>query len=221
MLLASKGRQGDGSDTPRRGIVISMDSGAGGRGVEIVFVCTGNRARSPLAEALLRGRVSDQPVRVGSRGTGDVGTVPVLREMASAAARLGVDLTAHRATPLAPMELRDTDLVVGFEPFHVAAAVVDGGAPRKRVFTLPELVELLSPLDNPPADLRERLALHVADADSRRASTHWSAASVPDPLGAPQRVFDETATSIAGLVTRLADVLFTHVAALRGERVGR
>jgi protein-tyrosine phosphatase len=195
-----------------------MDSGAGGRGVEIVFVCTGNRARSPLAEALLRERVADLPVRVASRGTSNVGPAPVLTDMASAAARLGVDLSAHRATPLAPMELRDADLVVGFEPFHVAAAVVDGGAARERTFTLPELVDLaLPPGPNAPADVRDLVALVVGDAQSRRGASHWSAGSVPDPLGSPPPVFEETATRIAHLVTRLADVLFAPVHAVGSE----
>jgi low molecular weight protein-tyrosine phosphatase len=203
---------------PYPAIVSLMASGRLQRDVEIVFVCTGNRARSPLAEALLRERTSGLPARVASRGTSDVGRAPVLEGMASAAARLGIDLSRHRATPIAPMELRDTDLVIGFEPFHVAAAVVDGGAARERTFTLPDLVELVSPLGpDASADLRERFASVVTGASNRRGSTHWSAGSIADPLGASSRVFDETAMTISSLVTQLADALFVGVEVVSSE----
>jgi protein-tyrosine-phosphatase len=195
-----------------------MASGGRRRDVEIVFVCTGNRARSPLAEALLRERISDLPVRVASRGTSDVGQAPVLAEMANAAGRFGIDLSRHRATPLAPMELRDTDLVIGFEPFHVAAAVVDGGAARERTFTLPDIVALVSPLgQDASADLRERFASVVTGASNRRGSSHWSAGSIADPLGASSRVVDETAMTISSLVTQLADALFVGVEVVGSE----
>jgi protein-tyrosine-phosphatase len=203
---------------PYPAIVSLMASGRLQRDVEIVFVCTGNRARSPLAEALLRERTSGLPVRVASRGTSDVGRAHVLEGMASAAARLGIDLSRHQATPIAPMELRDTDLVIGFEPFHVAAAVVDGGAARERTFTLPDLVELVSPLGpDASADLRERFASVVTSASNRRGSTHWSAGSIADPLGASSRVFDETAMTISSLVTQLADALFAGVDVVSSE----
>ena len=41
-------------------------------------------------------------------------------------------------------QVRNADLVIGFEPYHVAAAVVDGGAARERSFLLRELAGILA-----------------------------------------------------------------------------
>lgn len=177
-------------------------AGDGQRTVRIVFVCTGNRARSVLAAELLRRATVGQPVVVESRGTLELGAVPVLPEALRAGERLNLDLSAHRATALAPRELADADLVLGFEPDHVAAAVVDGGARRERTFTLPELVELAS--GAPPAgDLEERIAVLSERAHARRRGSPLAAAGIRDPLGGTPEVFDRTATEIEGLVARL------------------
>ena len=68
---------------------------------------------------------------VESRGTSDVGAAPVLPEMLSAGAAFQLDLSKHRAVALGRGEFGDADLVLGFEQYHVAAAVVDGGADRE------------------------------------------------------------------------------------------
>lgn len=186
-----------------------MQRAVSGPSVEIVFVCTGNRARSPLAEVLLRRRADGLPVRIGSRGTSELGPVSALTEMARAASDLGVDLSEHRAAAIGPESLRDADLVIGFEPFHVAAAVVDGGAARERTFTLPELVELASVHDAEGAeDLEQRVRGVVLGAHGRRAGSVPSRAAIADPLGASTAVFGDTARQIEHLVARLADVLF-------------
>ena len=175
--------------------------------VEVVFVCTGNRARSPLGEAILRHLSVGLPVAVSSRGTADVGQAPALPEMVAAAAALGVDLSAHRAARLRHGELRDAGLVLGFEPHHVAAAVVEGGAPPGVAFTLVELIGLLDgPSPFPPADgaFAERLARDLKSADGRRAGrSRLGAPGTPDPLGRPQAMFDALAREIDAHVRSL------------------
>jgi protein-tyrosine phosphatase len=178
---------------------------------EIVFVCTGNRARSPLAEALLRRRIAGNRVRVVSRGTMDTAAAGVLPEMMRAADGLGVDLTSHVTRPLARGELANVSLVVGFEPWHVASAVVDGKAPAEVAFTLLELLSSLERLGKPDmsrdpvaglGDLVRRAHAHRPGGDRMRAP------SIADPLGASQETFDRLAADIAAMVDSLAFLMF-------------
>jgi protein-tyrosine phosphatase len=177
---------------------------------ELVLLCTGNRARSPIAEGFLRGLLADLPVRVRSLGTLELGAAPALPEAIEAAAVLGLDISEHRARPLAGEDLSGADLVVGFEQRHVAAAVVDGGARRDRVFSLPELVELLE--ESPSqrfGDPVERARRAIADAHAQRGGHSVSSrAELADPLGQDPSFYRNTVERVRELSTRLAVGLF-------------
>jgi protein-tyrosine-phosphatase len=177
--------------------------------VRIVFVCTGNQARSALAAALLRRHAGELPVLVESRGTSAVHGAPALSQMLVAGAALGLDLSDHRAALLGRGDLADADLVVGFEQYHVAAAVVDGGARRSRTFTLPELVELAQAPPDDVTDVRERVALVTEDAHARRAQ--GAPLEIDDPVGGTGEQFRATATQIDGLVDALATTVLGPV----------
>jgi protein-tyrosine phosphatase len=176
----------------------------------IAVICTGNRFRSPLVEALLRQETQGLPVSVHSFGTLDLGAAPALPEALAAASRLGLDLSTHRARGIRQAHLADADLVLGFERAHIVTAVADGGAPPERTFTLPELVELLErsaavELDDPVGRAREL----VAQADRVRAQPGLPGATeLGDPLGQPDRVFRETETTLHNLANRLVRLLF-------------
>src|SRR6185312_16331316 len=102
----------------------------------IVFVCSGNRFRSPLAEHLMRDATEGLPVRVSSVGTLGIRESPALDEARALAREVGIDLDGHRSRPLRRELVEHADLVLGFERRHVAHAVVDGGVPRERAFTV-------------------------------------------------------------------------------------
>ena len=170
----------------------------------IVFVCTGNQARSALAAALMRRHAAALPVLVESRGTSAIAQAPALQRMLLAGAALEVDLSDHRAAALGRGELAGADLVIGFEQYHVAAAVVDGGATRARTFTLPELVELAQAPPEDLADVRERIAAVAEGAHARRGQ---HPAELADPVGGSSELFRETATQIDALVDALAETV--------------
>jgi protein-tyrosine-phosphatase len=184
---------------------------------ETVFLCTGNRARSPLAAALLVRRVESAALTVRSLGTLDVGPLPPLPEAVAAGRRLGVELDSHRAATLQQGELANVDLVIGFEPFHVSAAVVDGRAPRDRVFSILELAELLSRVEGQVTvrELAEDPRRLVAAAHALRSGDFLSVPAVEDPWGRPPAQMRRTAERLDALVDVLARVLF-HVPARVG-----
>ncbi len=68
----------------------------------ILFVCTGNTCRSPMAEAIARmliGRSGDD-VQVASCGVFAGGGSPATPEAVNAVAALGGDLSGHRSQPI-------------------------------------------------------------------------------------------------------------------------
>ena len=90
----------------------------------ILFVCTGNICRSPLAEAVARQalsilfQVSDLStvgLHVASAGTHGLTGHPATAEMQAVAAEMGVDLAGHRATRVDRDMLERTSLVYAME----------------------------------------------------------------------------------------------------------
>jgi protein-tyrosine phosphatase len=166
----------------------------------LVFVCTANRGRSPVADAIASS-LAPPEVSVRSVGIRAIPGLEPLPEAIAAAEKVGVDIRAHRSAALAPSSLADADLVVGFEPIHVASAVVDGGAERNKTFTLPELATLLP---------REGTGMASAAAAVARAAQRRGTAprSIADPVGRAQPVVDQIVGEIDALTRRLVRVLF-------------
>jgi protein-tyrosine-phosphatase len=176
----------------------------------VLFLCAGNRFRSPLAAAFVRRLTIGLPVTVTSAGTLPVGAAPALPEARELGAWCGVDLSTHRARALAPEHLLGVDLLVGFEQFHVRHAVVDVGADRRLAFTLGELVGLLGELEPPKpgrplvAMARERVQL----ADELRDDALSASGDVPDPFGGPKKGYRSTAVRVQRLSVALVEGLF-------------
>ena len=183
---------------------------AWGGAFELVLICTGNRVRSPIAEAFLRHLLADLPVELRSLGTLELGEAPPLPEALEAAAFLGFDISGHRARAIHGHDLSGADLVIGFEQRHAAAAVVEGGALRERTFLLTELVELLADSRPEPfGEPVERARQAVAKAHARR--TQFGAATaveLADPLGQDRSFYRNTVERVRDLSTRLAIGLF-------------
>jgi protein-tyrosine phosphatase len=83
----------------------------------LVFVCKGNICRSPYAE--LRARSWQwESVSMGLEALAGSAADTAAIE---AAARRGINLHDHRSTRFSVELIRPTDLVLGFEPWHVQA----------------------------------------------------------------------------------------------------
>ena len=178
---------------------------------EIVVICTGNRNRSPIAEASLKEATVGLPVEVSSAGLLDLGETPALPETLEVAGKIGLDITAHRARCLSNVAVKSADLVLGLEWQHVAAAVVDHGAPADRSFTLLELNDLLEDLpepDAPDADERARALVAAAAAKKRSSQRLAMGESVPDPFGGPMHGYLRMAETVRSVSHRLAEKLF-------------
>lgn len=176
----------------------------------IFFVCTGNQARSPIAAAWTARALEGLPVEVGSAGTLPRSPSPVLLEAGAIATQLGLDVALHRSSHVAEHDLSSVDLLVGFELHHVAAAVVDGGAPAERSFLSKELVRLARGVAPPPASNpleRARAVVRLAD-DVRRQSGQVLGEEIRDPAGRRVKAFQEIVFEVVRTCDEMISLLF-------------
>jgi protein-tyrosine phosphatase len=178
------------------------------------FICTGNQARSVIAEHSFRRATEGLDVTVVSAGLYRP-DAPALPEMATAAEAHGLDLTAHRSRNFATENLADADLIIGFERQHIATVVVDGNADPAKTFMLKELARLLEDIRVNVADPIDRARTVIATAHRARvaATAFFPGEEMADPVGREKDFFEETAGGIVELTTALAKTLF-------GERAG-
>jgi protein-tyrosine-phosphatase len=96
----------------------------------VLFVCTGNTCRSPMAEALLRQAVAarglDQ-VTVSSAGTGAWDGQPVSEGAYLVGLENGLDLSHHSARLLTREVVRGADLILVMAGHHLARVAELGG----------------------------------------------------------------------------------------------
>jgi protein-tyrosine phosphatase len=102
-------------------------------GFRILFVCTGNTCRSPMAVGALQQALGLDATRfeVGSAGTAAWDGQPATPASLEAAARDGVDLASHRSRRVTPALLRAADLVLVMERGHVGAVQALGADPKR------------------------------------------------------------------------------------------
>ena len=175
----------------------------------VVVICSGNRFRSPIAEAILRRDTDGLPVRVESFGTMDLPSGHALPEALELAPGYDLDLTSHRSRPLAGHDLSAVDLVIGFEPIHVSTAVVSAHARREHTFLITELVAGLEASPPPPeSGVVERARSAVSRADEARKADPGAAREIADPIGGPAAGYRRTADEVYSLTSRLVELLF-------------
>lgn len=187
-----------------------MDSSSADEPFSVVFVCSGNRFRSVIAEAALRAAVGDLPVAVESYGTLELGPVGPLPEAVREARALGLEISEHVARSLRQADLTDVSLVLGFELEHAVAAVEVGGARLEHVFILPELVLVLdrigaAQLPEPIAQARENIARAQANRDG---GTQRVVPEIEDPFSLPESAQRAIARAVYKGAEALAIQLF-------------
>jgi protein-tyrosine phosphatase len=104
----------------------------------LLFVCTGNTCRSPMAEAIARRAIAERGwthVDVRSAGIAAIPGVPASGHAAGVAREHGLDLGEHRSAPLTTDLIEWADLILAMGESHAAAVVEEGGGEKLSMVT--------------------------------------------------------------------------------------
>lgn len=121
----------------------------------VLFVCTGNICRSPMAAVLFRARLKKarpddwQSWRIESAGTWATEGIPASRRSVEVMASKGLDISGHRARTVSREMLEGFDLILAMEPGHKEALGVEFPSFADRIFLLSEMEGMYSPVDDP------------------------------------------------------------------------
>lgn len=159
----------------------------------VLFLCTGNAARSVMAAAMLRHHDAD--VAITSAGTHSIPGLPMSTRTRTALAGHHVIDRHHRSSQLDQQMVDEAAVIAVFEPMHLRYMRKKHPEASDRVASLPRLARDLA--DGEPATLTSRVAELVL---AEHEFEDWE--EVIDPAGGDLAVFEAAAAEIDRLVRR-------------------
>lgn len=170
--------------------------------MHLLFVCSGNTCRSPMAEGLARRIFAKFGIQadVSSRGTrAEHGVAELAVE---AMARRNIDISDHLARQIEEKDISEADLILGMSEEHCSTVRSLIPEARNRTFTLQDFVTRAEDLSGRSDEQIANRVAQVAHTPQRDFS------KVEDPLVVgTEEAYERTAQRIEEMLHRLAGVL--------------
>lgn len=136
----------------------------------VLFVCTANICRSPMAMALFQGRIQADPDlhdwRTGSAGVWAVDGQRASRLAVETMARRGLDLTFHRSRCVNESILAGYDLILVMEASHKESLLVEFPQFSGKIYLLSEMVQNTFDIDDPYGGSAEEYETAAQEIDA-------------------------------------------------------
>ena len=111
----------------------------------ILFICSANRFRSPLAAAFLIKALEEMGIteswRIGSAGTWATPGQPVLQTVSGAAQGFGIDLSGHRSARVSRRLLSEHDLILVMQASQKEALLSEFPELEEHIYLFSYVVE--------------------------------------------------------------------------------
>ena len=140
--------------------------------LNVLFVCTGNSCRSPMAEGILRSRVPLEfagEIVASSAGTAMLDGLLAATHAVNVMSEHGIDITPHRSRSLSRDVAAEADLILAMTALHV-------GEIRAKA---------------PEARQKTHLLSEFADGSWR---------DVPDPIGGPREDYEKVYEMLSEMI---------------------
>ncbi|MFH1928203.1 MAG: low molecular weight protein arginine phosphatase [Chloroflexota bacterium] len=119
----------------------------------VLFVCTGNICRSPMAEGLLRTRLTREGladrIQVRSSGTHGIDGSPASTYAIVALHQMGIDIRGHRARTVTQQAIDDADLLLVMTHRHITFIERHFRRTKGKLYLLNEMIGQDFDVDDP------------------------------------------------------------------------
>lgn len=156
----------------------------------LVFVCTGNICRSPMAAGIMKDLVLDEveqrhrviPILISSAGTHAMTGSPASRHAVEVAAKYDINLNFHRSKPINESIARNADMILTMEKNHT------------------DFIKTYWPFCTNVFELKN----FARDSSNRPPNS-----DVPDPIGMDRDVYADVFDELRTEINRIAQRIFS------------